>query len=217
MKNKILLTVIFVSLGFAIYALLSNLEKSKNQMYYYEGTSVTPTQSNKKVWNSSSSLSKKKFERRETASSEGGITSTTFNTRVREKNGILDTSIPEITFDQSPENFSRSKKNDLSINSDKGTSGIFLTQVKSGRKNNNYGNENASSFINSDYSSSIASTPSTFMGAPTVPSSPTDDIIIDPGGDPNPEDIIPIGEGQLILMVLALGYILFVAFKKRLA
>lgn len=217
MKNKILLTVIFVSLGFAIYALLSNLEKSKNQMYYYEGTSVTPTQSNKKTWKSTPSFSKKKTHRRNVASDEGELTSTTFNDNARKKNGMLDTSIPDLTLSQSPENYSRNKKQDLSINSDLGTSGVFLTQANSGRKNNIYANENASSFAASEYSSSIASTQSTFMGAPTVPSSPTDDIIIDPGGDPDPGSIIPIGEGQLILMALALGYILFIAFKKRLA
>lgn len=186
-------------------------------MYYYEGTSVTPTQSNKKTWKSTPSFSKKKTHRRNVASDEGELTSTTFNDNARKKNGMLDTSIPDLTLSQSPENYSRNKKQDLSINSDLGTSGVFLTQANSGRKNNIYANENASSFAASEYSSSIASTQSTFMGAPTVPSSPTDDIIIDPGGDPDPGSIIPIGEGQLILMALALGYILFIAFKKRLA
>lgn len=224
MKNKILLTVVFASLGFAIYALFSNLNKAKYQTYY-EGTNVmTPIQHNDISWNSTASTTKKKLADKKKSSSSyeksnSSLSNTSFNTKMMTDDVAvaLETNRSEEGTYQPNLQYSRRKSSEINVNYDTGSSVVLLTQARNNKRNSNSTLNNSTTGANlySTYSTYSSTTQNTFMRAPTDPTNTDGDIIIDPGGDPDPDSMIPIEDGSYIFVILIFAYIIFIAYKKR--
>ena len=130
----------------------------------------------------------------------------------------LETSVSELSlYHPNFQYSSRKKQEEIRVNYDVGTSGVLLTQSRSSKKSNNQELNNLA--VNSAYSSSAYSTYSSNIQssykAPVDPNNPDGDIIIDPGGDPDPDTIIPVGDGGYIFTILIFAYIFFVAYKRK--
>ena len=211
MKNKILLIVVFASFGFAIYALFGSLEKAKKELSYYEGTSIAPTEANDNIWKTTPSFQKKTKDKRKDEQQKQQANNS-FNFKSTKKHELSDVSLPDLSFNQPSEKYHVIKQKEREITSDMGTSGVLLTMSNRVRTYKNSNTDNSSA-ENGYYSSVSETTSSTFMGAPSAPST-GGDVIIDPSGDPDPDSQIPVGEGYCILIILSLGYIVYTALKK---
>ena len=212
MKNKISLIVIFASFGFAIYAFFNNLEKAKTQMYYYEGTELSSVKSNNDTWKNKTSYQKKKYTEKNTLSDNSGSYSA--NLKTKQKQGLADSGISDLSFDKAGAGFSTKRKSEQGVASDMGTSGVLLAQSSYSLKSNNGADRNSNiSGVSSQYPASSAQT-GTYMGAPNGQTDTNGDIIVDPGGDPDPGSMIPVGEGQIVLLALAFVYLFFIRSKK---
>lgn len=73
------------------------------------------------------------------------------------------------------------------------------------------GGSHGGSISGSSLMSSTTASSSTLMGAPAVGNGNTtqNTVIVDPGGDPDESEIIPVGDGLWVLLILAGVYVFF--------
>ncbi|VBB48350.1 hypothetical protein TRIP_D440368 [uncultured Paludibacter sp.] len=216
MKSKILLTIIFGSIGFAVYFFFSNLQNAQNEIYY-SMTSVNTKpvlilENNKNI-----AKSKKKY------SNPGNSTSSPDGFAVTLNTNTANSSLSSTTLDENNNqgatnkirigiNNSNKKKDIELVSSTTTTTGILLAKASGSKKANNLLASAGS--ISSISSTSHTSTGKSTMNAPVFPST-TDDIIVDPGGDPESGSMIPVGEGNHILISLTISYLIFSKYKEN--
>lgn len=109
------------------------------------------------------------------------------------------------TFSSVSSSGSLSATKESSLSASGGDAGPVLLAFSSGSRTSS---STSSSGLSAGGSVSSLSSSST-GGSPTilsVPLSTTDDVIVDPGGDPDPNSMIPVGEGWWLLILLSVVY-----------
>lgn len=99
-----------------------------------------------------------------------------------------------------------------SLYSGGGGSGSLSLLAYGGRSSSSGGSYGGGGSISgSSLMSSTTASSSTLMGAPAVGNGNTtqNTVIVDPGGDPDESEIIPVGDGLWVLLILAGVYVFF--------
>jgi len=204
MKNKIIITALIATLGLAIYFLYYDIDKAKNQLSYSNNISINTVPFRSENYNKrhKTRLSKKSIQRGKQISN-GNYNMTSFNNdyQVREKNIFSDIDFPNLANNQPLVNLNRKRNNNESDYPEiRSSAGIFLTQ-RSRRSTSSNLNLKSSSY----YSSSVTPTQGILMrGTEAI-----DDIIIDPGNDPDPGTMVPIGDGFLLMLLCSILYLFY--------
>ena len=205
MKNKILLLFVGASLLVGGYVLYRDIMSSKQQsLIYYSQTNVVG-QPNLPVFSKSSHSSGKVVSSGSIQISSSSKTPSTTNSS--SSVGSYGSS----GFANNGLYANRSvSKNEIASSNMGGPMMLFFSGI-----NKNAASLSASSgggSLSAVSNSSATATATTLMGAPT---SSTGTIIVDPGDDPDPNTIIPVGNGGYILLFLSLLYAGVVYRRKR--
>ncbi|MGC3979505.1 MAG: hypothetical protein QM751_15565 [Paludibacteraceae bacterium] len=192
MKNKLLLMLIIGSMGTAAYIFFNNLHKAKNEIYY----SVT----GENIQAESSRLIKKentpKSSRTAKRSNVSAKSAASFNTgRLTDFETGTNYSAATTQYAGKSPIGRRAKDEIASINSD--SPGMMLAQAVGTR--GKAPQENTGAGGSMYYSDTDKGSQS---GSLQKANNNNNDIIIDPGSDPDPDSQIPVGNGAYVFIAL---------------
>ncbi|MGC3977020.1 MAG: hypothetical protein QM751_01540 [Paludibacteraceae bacterium] len=208
MKSKILLMLIISSMGLAAYVFFNSLNKAKNEVYYSVAGENIQSNSTLFIKNGLKIPKKKTAKRSSTRNQTGSSSEAMFQTNRLMLDNSLTTNVSGVissTTAKSP----ISRRNEISsVNSD--LSGMMIAQSV-GTKGR-ISSENTTSGGNMYYNSPENGSQLNSLQKAT---NDNNDIIIDPGSDPDPGSQIPVGEGVYILFAMLVVYLVYAIHRKK--
>ena len=208
MKSKLFLIIITASFSFAVYSLFNNIGKAKNELRNPATTAYIAEQQTEAAQQSTNAAKIKKQNSRRYSNYSNDVSNAPAVSFSKHKSGSLsESSLFDGSYTAQNVNSSAKRKRSFESSELSGGSSVIVSSYANGRRN---GGSEQSGLLAS------ASTASTSMSNPM--SAPTDDgtIIIDPGTDPDPNTMIPVGNGMYVMMMLIGLYGAFAFYKRKL-
>ena len=206
MKSKLFLIIITASFSFAVYSLFNNIGKAKNELRN-PATAYIAEQQTEAAQQSTNAAKIKKQNSRRYSNYSNDVSNAPAVSFSKHKSGSLsESSLFDGSYTAQNVNSSAKRKRGFESSELSGGSSIVVSSYANGRRN---GGSEQSGLLAS------ASTASTSMSNPM--SAPTGDgtIIIDPGTDPDPNTMIPVGNGMYVMMLLVGAFATMKFFKQK--
>jgi len=201
MKSKLFLIIITASFSFAVYSLFNNIGKAKNELRNPATAYIMEQQAAKQKTNTAK-IKKQNGRQYNGNSNSSTALSAPAVSFGKHHGNLTEASLSDGNF--TAQNIGAVNVRKRNISSSPSSGGDFaVTSYAIGSRSG--GNDDLAS---ASISSSTTSGP---MSAPTG----TNDVIVDPGGDPPPGTMIPVGGGMFAMMLLAGLYGAFTFRKKR--
>lgn len=205
MKNKIILAASFGLFLFAVYALVNNINHAEHELYYVEDfLEQADFSSQASLDGAGNSHSKRGRGNSYGNSGESGLLVSVPSVQ---KSRVISSTVPNGGFSSSvlsAPSSGRVAKSGTSPLSQGMSAGLLLAGSGS-KKGSGVGGSSGTFAAFGTAALPSGGTPS--INAPTAPAD-NGDIIIDPGGDPDPDSQIPVGGGLYLLLAFAFGYFL---------
>ena len=200
MKSKLFLIIITASFSFAVYSLFNNIGKAKNELRNPATTAYIAEQQTEAAQQSTNAAKIKKQNSRRYSNYSNDVSNAPAVSFSKHKSGnVSESSLSDGSYTAQNVNSSAKRKRGFESSELSGGSSVVVSSYANGRRNS--GSEQSGLLASASTASSSISNP---MSAPTGgdEGGGNGTIIIDPGTDPDPNTMIPVGNGMYVMMML---------------
>ena len=208
MKSKLFLIIITASFSFAVYSLFNNIGKAKNELRNPATAYITEQQTEAAQQSTNAAKIKKQNSRRYSNYSNDVSNAPAVSFSKHKSGSLSESSLFDGSYTAQNVNSSAKRKRGFESSELSGGSSIVVSSYANGRRNG--GSEQSGLLASASTASTSMSNP---MSAPTDGGDGT--VIVDPSGDPDPNTMIPVGNGMYVMMLLIGAFATMKFFKQR--
>ena len=208
MKSKLFLIIITASFSFAVYSLFNNIGKAKNELRNPATAYITEQQTEAAQQSTNAAKIKKQNSRRYSNYSNDVSNAPAVSFSKHKSGNVSESSLFDGNYTVQNVNSSAKRKRGFESSELSGGSSVVVSSYANGRRNG--GSEQSGLLASASTASTSMSNP---MSAPTDGGDGT--VIVDPSGDPDPNTMIPVGNGMYVMMLLIGAFATMKFFKQR--